>query len=254
MTWAPFSTCWRATARAFSNSPARIMRANAFDPVTLVRSADVDEQVSGAERHGLQPGQLHRWGFLMAASAAAFSGEGMCQIVGACTQAGPSHGRYSRFRHSPWYPSVPMKVVPLSSEGLRVGRPLPFSVRDGSGAVLLARGSAIQSAKQLEVLQSREIFIDMHEMESVQRAYNGQLDQLLRNDVALGRIADARPAYNALAQPVPRPAERAFDWPQPADAPAPAAGRPPRRRTGSPACARCATTCSRWWSATRIAR
>ena len=106
-----------------------------------------------------------------------------------------------------------MKVVPLSSEGLRVGRPLPFSVRDGSGAVLLARGSAIQSAKQLEVLQSREIFIDMHEMESVQRAYNGQLDQLLRNDVALGRIADARPAYNTLAQPAARAAERPLDWP-----------------------------------------
>src|SRR3954469_12434694 len=91
--------------------------------------------------------------------------------------------------------TVPMKVVPLSSEGLRVGRPLPFSVRDGSGAVLLARGSAVQTDKQLEVLQSRPIFIDPIEMEAVQRAYNGQLDQMLRQEVALGRIADARPAY-----------------------------------------------------------
>jgi HD-GYP domain-containing protein (c-di-GMP phosphodiesterase class II) len=106
-----------------------------------------------------------------------------------------------------------MKVVPLSSEGLRVGRPLPFSVRDGSGAILLARGSAIQTARQLEVLQSREIFIDTHEMESVQRAYNGQLDQLLRQDVALGRIADARPAYESLALPGARAAERPLDWP-----------------------------------------
>ena len=45
-----------------------------------------------------------------------------------------------------------MKVVPLSSEGLRVGRPLPFSVRDGSGAILLARGTSIQTEKQLQVL------------------------------------------------------------------------------------------------------
>ena len=80
-----------------------------------------------------------------------------------------------------------MKVVPLPSEGLRIGRPLPFSVRDGSGAVLLSKGSTIQTDKQLELLQSRDVFIDSIEMESVQRAYNGQLDQLLRNDVALGR-------------------------------------------------------------------
>jgi hypothetical protein len=38
MTCAPFSTCWRATASACSKSPARIMRAKALEPVTLVRS------------------------------------------------------------------------------------------------------------------------------------------------------------------------------------------------------------------------
>ena len=38
MTWAPFSTCWRATASASSYFSARIRRANAFEPVTLVRS------------------------------------------------------------------------------------------------------------------------------------------------------------------------------------------------------------------------
>jgi hypothetical protein len=106
-----------------------------------------------------------------------------------------------------------MKVVPLSSEGLRVGRPLPFSVRDGSGAILLARGSAIRTDKQLEVLQSRAIFIDPIEMEAVQRAYNGQLDQMLRQEVALGRIADARPAYESLPVPGARVPERPLDWP-----------------------------------------
>ncbi len=38
MTCAPFSTCWRATASACSNSPLRIIRAKALEPVTLVRS------------------------------------------------------------------------------------------------------------------------------------------------------------------------------------------------------------------------
>ena len=107
-----------------------------------------------------------------------------------------------------------MKVVPLPSEGLRVGRPLPFSVRDGSGAILLARGTSIQTEKQLEVLQSRPIFIDLAESESVRRAYAGQLDQMFRQDVALGRIADARPDYDSLPLPgAAKAPERPLDWP-----------------------------------------
>ena len=107
-----------------------------------------------------------------------------------------------------------MKVVPLPSEGLRVGRPLAFSVRDGSGTILLARGSAIQTDRQLQLLRARALFIDMSEMESVQRAYNGQLDQMLRQDVALGRIADARPDYESLPLPgATARLERPLDWP-----------------------------------------
>jgi HD-GYP domain-containing protein (c-di-GMP phosphodiesterase class II) len=109
-----------------------------------------------------------------------------------------------------------MKVVPLSSEGLRIGRPLPFSVRDGSGAVLLARGAAIQTERQLQLLRARELFIDMSESETVQRAFTGQLDQMLRQDVALGRIASASPDYVAMgAYVAPRSAhaDRPIDWP-----------------------------------------
>jgi HD-GYP domain-containing protein (c-di-GMP phosphodiesterase class II) len=106
-----------------------------------------------------------------------------------------------------------MKVVPLSSDGLRIGRPLPFSVRDRLGAILIARGSAIQTEKQLELLQSRPIFIDLAESESVQRAYAGQLDQMFRQDVALGRIADARPDYDNLPMPGAKTPDRPLDWP-----------------------------------------
>ncbi|MFL6680235.1 MAG: HD-GYP domain-containing protein [Burkholderiaceae bacterium] len=108
-----------------------------------------------------------------------------------------------------------MKVVPLPSEGLRIGRPLPFTVRDGFGAVLLARGSTIQTDRQLQLLRSREIFIDVSEMESVQRLINGQLDQMFRQDVALGRIAAARPDFESMPLPgqSARAAERPLDWP-----------------------------------------
>jgi HD-GYP domain-containing protein (c-di-GMP phosphodiesterase class II) len=106
-----------------------------------------------------------------------------------------------------------MKVVPLPSEGLRVGLPLPFSVRDGMGAVLLSKGSTIQTDKQLQLLQSRDVFIDEIEMESVQRAYNAQLDKMLRKDVALGRIAGAHVEFEGLAVPGARTPERPLDWP-----------------------------------------
>ncbi len=106
-----------------------------------------------------------------------------------------------------------MKVVPLPSEGLRIGLPLPFSVRDGVGAVLLSKGSTIQTDKQLQLLQSREVFIDEIEMESVQRAYNAQLDKMLRKDVALGRIAGAHVEFENLPVPGARPPERPLDWP-----------------------------------------
>ena len=106
-----------------------------------------------------------------------------------------------------------MKVVPLPTEGLRIGRPLPFTVRDGSGAVLLSKGSTIQTDRQLELLRSREVFIDSVEMASVQRAYNGQLDQLLRKDVALGRIAGAHVEFEGLQAPGARAPQRALDWP-----------------------------------------
>jgi HD-GYP domain-containing protein (c-di-GMP phosphodiesterase class II) len=112
-----------------------------------------------------------------------------------------------------------MKVVPLNSEGLRVGRPLPFSVRDGSGLVLIARGAAIQTDKQLQLLRARPLFIDAAESEAVRRAVNGQLDQMFRQDVALGRIANAKPDYDAVAEKLaasPRAAAQAdaqLDWP-----------------------------------------
>ena len=63
ITWAPFSTCWRATASASSNLPFRIMRAKALEPVTLVRSPMLTNVAVG---DGPSPASLseparHRW-------------------------------------------------------------------------------------------------------------------------------------------------------------------------------------------------
>ncbi len=55
MTCAPFSTCWRATARACSYSPFRIMRAKALEPVTLVRSPMLTNSVPAPMLTGSRP-------------------------------------------------------------------------------------------------------------------------------------------------------------------------------------------------------
>ena len=55
MICAPFSTCWRATASACSNSPFRIIRAKAFEPVTLVRSPMLTNSESAPMLTGSRP-------------------------------------------------------------------------------------------------------------------------------------------------------------------------------------------------------
>ncbi len=106
-----------------------------------------------------------------------------------------------------------MKVVPLTPEGLRVGRLMPFSVRDEGGKVLVARGSSIENDKQLQYLLGRPLFVDVIESETIQKAYAGQLDQMFRQDSRLGAIASATPDYKAIPL-VPRAAtERPADWP-----------------------------------------
>lgn len=110
-----------------------------------------------------------------------------------------------------------MKVVPLAPEGLRVGRLVPFSIREEGGKVLVARGSAIENQKQLEYLLARPLFVDAVESEAIQRAYNGQLDRMFLNDASLGAIAKAAPDYKQLPSFGPRGGaaveQRPADWP-----------------------------------------
>ena len=55
MTWAPFSTCWRATARASSNWPFRMSRAKALEPVMLVRSPTLTKSEAASMDTGSRP-------------------------------------------------------------------------------------------------------------------------------------------------------------------------------------------------------
>ena len=89
MICAPFSTCWRATASASSNSPSRIIRAKAFEPVTLVRSPMLTNSapspmVTGSRpdrRSGGEVGGSHRRSLQSRTSAVATCSRGRCALA-----------------------------------------------------------------------------------------------------------------------------------------------------------------------------
>lgn len=82
---------------------------------------------------------------------------------------------------------------PLAPEALRLGLPLPFALRDASGALIAARGAVIRSEQQLQALSARALFLDETDSENLARAVAGKVDSMLRRNVPLGEIAQARP-------------------------------------------------------------
>lgn len=105
-----------------------------------------------------------------------------------------------------------MKLVPLNPDGLAPGFPLPFSLRDASGSVLVSRGASIVDRQQLGYLLARDLFIHEGEQGLVQRQLNGQVDQMLRADTTLGAIASIRPDYDLRARDTAK-RERPLEWP-----------------------------------------
>lgn len=106
-----------------------------------------------------------------------------------------------------------MKLVPITADGLIPGAPLPFSLRDGEGRVLVQRGSAIADQHQLDHLTSRRLFIEEGESGLVQRRLNAQVDEALRADTTLGVIAAIRPEFDPRSLESTRPAQRPLEWP-----------------------------------------
>lgn len=107
-----------------------------------------------------------------------------------------------------------LKLVPITPEGLEPGQPLPFSLRDVSGQVLVHRGSAIADQQQLGYLLARALFIDAGEKELMQRQLNAQVDQMLRSGGAtLAEIAALRPEFDPRAGDPKPVAERPLEWP-----------------------------------------
>jgi hypothetical protein len=85
-----------------------------------------------------------------------------------------------------------MIVVEMPSEILRLGHPAPVSVRDAQGQLLIRKGTLVATEEQRQRLISRTLYVDESEGEQLKRIISGQLDALLRQNVALGQMAKSQ--------------------------------------------------------------
>jgi HD-GYP domain-containing protein (c-di-GMP phosphodiesterase class II) len=82
-----------------------------------------------------------------------------------------------------------MNVVAFPVNVLRLGVPVPVSLRDETGTLLLARGSVVDSQKLLNQLISRGVYVDPKESFQFSRAMAGKLDDMVRRNALIGKIA-----------------------------------------------------------------
>lgn len=87
-----------------------------------------------------------------------------------------------------------MNLVTINLDSIRIGQPLPFTLRGEDGTLLAHKGFVVVSRESLRVASGGrdQLFIDVDESEGFRRAYVGKLYDLVREDRALGQIADAQ--------------------------------------------------------------
>lgn len=62
-----------------------------------------------------------------------------------------------------------MKMLRLPRSKVQIGKPLPWSVRDAQGWLLLSRGHMVESEHQLDMLLQRGAYVDAEEVRAVAR-------------------------------------------------------------------------------------
>jgi HD-GYP domain-containing protein (c-di-GMP phosphodiesterase class II) len=87
-----------------------------------------------------------------------------------------------------------MNLVPVTIDAIHIGQALPCPLRDAYGVLLATKGYIFRSRQELEVMVGarNEIFIDADFSDLFRRAYVNQLNNLVLEDRALGKIAEAQ--------------------------------------------------------------
>ena len=95
-----------------------------------------------------------------------------------------------------------MKLVPINSAALKIGRPLPFGLRTGSGQLLAHRGFVVETREAMDELIKRgiKLYVDLNESEEHHRAFVGKLHGMVDQESTLGIISDVKVSPTDLAR------------------------------------------------------
>lgn len=87
-----------------------------------------------------------------------------------------------------------MNLIIVTADSIRIGQPLPFSLRDKDGVLLAPKGYVVARRADLDLImvQRGKLYIDFAESEGQQRAYMGKLHSMVRQDRPLGQIASTK--------------------------------------------------------------
>lgn len=84
-----------------------------------------------------------------------------------------------------------MNLIPADLDLVRVGVPLPFSIRTQEGILMAPKGYVIDLPEDLDELRAlkNKLFVDVRESELYNKAHQGRLHRMLVQNKALGQIA-----------------------------------------------------------------
>jgi HD-GYP domain-containing protein (c-di-GMP phosphodiesterase class II) len=86
-----------------------------------------------------------------------------------------------------------VKLVPINARDLALDRPMPFSLRDAEGRLLLAAGLTPADDAQRAELMAQLLYADEHDCAQWRRRLAAAMDERLREGAVLHRVASARP-------------------------------------------------------------
>lgn len=106
-----------------------------------------------------------------------------------------------------------MHLVPVNIESIRLSHPLPFPLMDKDGVLIAKRGYVIPTRADLEDYAQRNggLFINVADSEAHHKAYVERLQNMVRDDKALGEIAKTKISLSRDIERFSEPSER-LDW------------------------------------------
>lgn len=107
-----------------------------------------------------------------------------------------------------------MNLVSVNIDSIRIGQPLPFSLRDEGGVLLAGKGYVVENHDELAGIIGRrsQLFVDLAENEAYLRAYQGKLLRMVRQDQLLGDIAEVKISSDDVAAPPDKMDPSKPDW------------------------------------------